>query len=231
MRKGTVTRYQPLFRLIASGDSARLLPQLCLRPSPLFKPPLWTFRKPHTSIYNHHTVSTRTRTDTPRGVRQLSGVATVLSPVRSSGPIIRTRSTRHPHTPSHCSTGTGIPQLFPRITHPVVFFHLVCKMSCSPRPYHRHRRHPLTCQWTNSFPVPSPFIQPAARSYTQMAIVLYVSIARLPLSAWVWVISGNLTEKKAKHFPVRCHLRMKSHVADGPHFVPNQADNAMAGHL
>jgi hypothetical protein len=231
MRKGTVTRYQPLFRLIASDDSARLLPQLSLRPSPLFKPPLWTFRKPHTSIYNHHMVATRTRTDTPRSVHQPSGVATVLSPIWSSGPIIRTRSTRHPHTQSRCSTGTGIPHLFPRIAHLVVFFHLVCKISCSPRPYHRLRRHPLTCQWTNSFPVPSPFIRPVARSYTQMAIVLYVFVALLPLSAWVWVISGNLTEKKAKHFLVRCHLRMKAHVADDIHFVLNQADHAMAGHF
>jgi hypothetical protein len=178
-----VTRYQPLFRLIASGDSARLSPQLFLRPSPLFKPPLCTFRNPHTCTYSDHTIATRTRSDTPRGVHQPSGVATVLSPIWSSGPIIRTRSTKHPHTPSHRSTGTGIPRLFPWITHLVVFFHLVCKILYSPHPYRRHRRHPLTCQWTNSCPVPSPFIQPVARSYTQMAIVLYAFIARLPLSA------------------------------------------------
>lgn len=176
-------RYQQLFRLIASGDSARLSAQLCPRPPPLLKPPLWTLRNPHTCTYSDHMITTRTHADTPRGVHQPSGVATVLSPIWSSVPIIKILFTRRPHIPSHRST--GIPHLFPWITHLAVFFRLVCKISCSPRPYHPHRRHPLTCRWTNTFPVPSPFIQPVARSYTQMAIVLYVFIARLLLSAWV----------------------------------------------
>lgn len=224
-----MTQYQPLFRLIASGASARLSPQLCPRLPPLFKPRPWTFRSPHTFTYSDHMIAIRAHADTPRGVHQRFQLATVLSPIWSSVPNIKTQFTRHPHTPSHRST--VMPHLFPWITHPVVFFRLVCKISCSPRPYHPHRRHPLTCRWTSTFPVPSLFTQPVARSYTQMAIVLYVFIAHLLLSAWVWVISGNLTEKKAKHFPVRYHLRMKSHVADGPYFVANQADSASARHF
>ena len=174
-----MTRYQPLFRLIASGDCARLSPQMCPRPSPLFKLPLWTFRNPHTCTCSDHTIATRPHVYTPRGVHRPSGVATVPSPIWSSVPIIKTQFTRHPHTPSHRST--GIPHHFPWIMHLVVFFRLVCKISCSPRPYHPHRPHPLTCRWTNTFPVPSPFIQLVAQSYTQMAIVLYVFIAPLPL--------------------------------------------------
>jgi hypothetical protein len=135
--------------------------------------------------------------DSAHRVPRAWGIAILLTPVRNSVRATKTLSIRHPHPPSHPLIG---PPHFLSTTHRVAFFRPACRILCSHRLYHPRRQHPPTCRWTSTSQVPSPFIRQVARSNTQMAIASY--IARHLLSAWVQVISGNLTEKNAKHFPV-----------------------------